>query len=47
MNKVAGVMRNDFSELTQTEMEKVCEILGYNMSPYLSIEAYLYCKGGA
>ena len=28
-------------------MDKVCELLGFKLSPYLSIEAYLYCKGGA
>ena len=28
-------------------MQQVCENLGFAMTTYLSIEAFLYCKGGA
>lgn len=47
IHKVGGLSRQDFSTLTQDEMNQVLHNLGLTLTSYLSIEAYLYCKGGA
>lgn len=44
--KVVGRSRQTFSTLSQDEMTQTCELLGFKMSPYLSVEAHMVSCGG-